>query len=183
MAQRWLVLAAASTMPVRVWAGGTSAAPPALGPERVHSSGAFTYRLPEAWQLRADARPGVVEAWGDPALGVRFVYQPGESGLDALHAACRDERLAAPIDMDPRLRYEYDHVGGVVLNHRALDSAFTVRYDAKIEGHRDWRQRTVTIVGGGHSLCVITYAPSAAWKKSGQARATLDAILGSVVLR
>ena len=47
-----------------------------------------------------------------------------------------------------------------------LDSAFVVRYDAPVEGSAAWRQRNLTIVGGGESLCVIGYAPLPAWKKS-----------------
>jgi hypothetical protein len=52
-----------------------------------------------------------------------------------------------------------------------------------LRGHQEWRQRTVTIVGGGVSLCIMTYAPARVWKKSKDARAALDAVVTSVVLR
>ena len=41
----------------------------------------------------------------------------------------------------------------------------------------------MTVVGGGHSLCAVSYAPAPVWKKSKEARALLDAILGSVTFR
>jgi hypothetical protein len=56
-----------------------------------------------------------------------------------------------------------------------------VKYNAKILGFQEWRQRNVTVVGGGESLCVITYAPSVVWKKSKETRALLNGIVGSVV--
>src|SRR5256885_17201676 len=85
--------------------------------------------------------------------------------------------------MAPVVRYEYDYVGGVVANRRALDSAFVVSYDQPLLGQRQWRQRNVTIVGNGDSLCAITYAPLALWEKSAPTRALLDAALGSVTFR
>jgi hypothetical protein len=124
----------------------------------------------------------VVEAWGG-SLGIRFVYQPGESGLDSLHSACMLERLAPPMAIDPQVRYEYDFVSGPIGNARALDSAFAVRYDQPIQGHRAWRQRALTVVGGGHSLCLAAYVPAELWKRSAEARAAADAVLASVNLR
>jgi hypothetical protein len=41
----------------------------------------------------------------------------------------------------------------------------------------------VTVVGGGHSLCAISYAPKPLWKKTKDTRVLLDAILASVTLR
>ena len=56
-------------------------------------------------------------------------------------------------------------------------------YDSAVHGHKEWRQRNVTVVGGGHSLCAISYAPAPLWKKSKETRALLDAVLASVTLR
>jgi hypothetical protein len=39
------------------------------------------------------------------------------------------------------------------------------------------------VVGGGHSLCAVSYAPAGLWKKSKEARTLLDAVLSSVTLR
>ncbi len=157
------------------------AAPP-LGPEQVHSSGAFAYRLPEGWHPRDTGRPEVLEAWGRE-LGVRFFYQRGESGFDSLHVACMLEQMAPAMETEPRIAYEYDHLGGMVGGHQVLDSAFLLRFDKPLRGHQEWRQRTVTIVGGGTSLCIMTYAPAKVWKKSKEARAALDAVVTSVVLK
>ena len=66
---------------------------------------------------------------------------------------------------------------------RVLESAFVVTYDAKVLGYQKWRQRTVTLVGGGESLCVMTYAPQEVWKKSKAIRAVLDAVVYSVKFR
>ena len=157
--------------------------PPALNVEHQHPSGAFLFRTPEGWKVQPlAAKPEAIEAWGGD-LGVRFLYRPGESGFDSLHADCMLERLAGAMDMDPVVRYEYDFVGGVIGDRRALDSAFVVTYDKPILGQRQWRQRNVTIVGNGSSLCAITYAPLPLWKKSAPTRALLDAVLASVTFR
>lgn len=160
-----------------------TAAPPPLTAEHTHPSGAFSFRTPADWKV--GPLPGRSDAWqaSSGPLAVRFVYQAGENGLDSVHVACMLERLAGPMEMEPRVRYEYDFVGARAGDHRALDSAFAVRYDQPIQGHRDWRQRCLTVVGGGHSLCVALYAPSALWKKSAPARALGEAVLGSVSLR
>ena len=50
-------------------------------------------------------------------------------------------------------------------------------------GVRDWRQRNLTVVGGGESLCVIGYAPAADWKKSKETRRLLEAVLASVEMQ
>jgi hypothetical protein len=157
--------------------------PPPLPTEFHHPSGAFTFRTPEGWKVETPAEnPDTLNAGGDGVL-VRFIYRAGESGYDSLHGACMLERLAPAMDMEPVVQYEYDFVGGVVANRRALDSAFVVRYDKPVAGAREWRQRNVTIVGNGDSLCAISYAPLALWKKSAQTRALLDAVLGSVTFR
>jgi hypothetical protein len=61
-----------------------------------------------------------------------------------------------------------------------MDSAFTVTYDAPIDGHTQWRQQNLTVVGKGESVCVIAHAPKSVWKKSKAARNLLTAIVGSI---
>jgi hypothetical protein len=116
-------------------------------------------------------------------LVVRFVYRQGEAGYDGVHADCMLERLADAMQIDPRIRYEYDFLSAEQGPHRLLDSAFFLTYDVPVRGHREWRQRNLTIVGGGLSLCVITYCPVPAWKKSADTRALLDSVVRSVELR
>lgn len=159
------------------WAGGKSAVP-ALTLEHQHPNGSFTFRTPEGWTVKPIANEGL-EAWGGE-LGLRFTVQPGEQGLDSLHAACIDEGLAPLADMDPYRHYEYEYVGGLFADRRVLDTAHTVRYDAPVHGHRDWHQRTLTLVGGGQSLCIMAYAPTESWKGKSTAKAVLNAVMGSV---
>jgi len=174
-----LLVAVAPTAAV----AGKRPSPPPLPTEFRHPSGAFTFRTPEGWKVETPPEnPETLNAGGDGVL-VRFIYRAGESGYDSLHGACMLERLAPAMDMEPVVQYEYDFVGGVIANRRALDSAFVVRYDKPVLGSREWRQRNVTIVGNGDSLCAITYAPLPLWKKSAQIRALLDAVLGSVTFR
>lgn len=177
------VLLAAWLLSGPAWAGKKGpVAPPALVGQHAHPSGAFTFRTPSGWTVGPVAgRPEAMEAWGG-SVGIRFVYQPGESGLDSLHSNCMLERLAGPMDMDPQVKYEYDFLGGPFASARALDSAFAVRYDKAVLGHRAWRQRTLTVVGEGHSLCLASYVPADLWKRSPEARAAADAVLASVML-
>jgi hypothetical protein len=178
-------LVAVALCPEAVLAGSKPAAapPPVLSVEHLHPSGAFLFRTPDDWKVQpSQANPQAIEAWGGD-LGLRFVYRAGEAGYDSLHADCMLERLAGPMDTEAHIKYEYEFVGGVVGNRRALDSAFVVRYDAPRHGHREWRQRTVTVVGQGESLCVISYVPRALWKSSYPARAVVDSVLGSVTFR
>lgn len=164
-------------------AGKKTIPPPPLPTLHRHASGGFAFRTPEAWKIDSPPEnPETVNAAGD-GVAVRFVYRDGESGFDSLHGACMLERLAGAMDMDPVVQYEYDFVGGAIGDRRALDSAFVVTYDKPILGQRQWRQRNVTIVGNGSSLCAITYAPLPLWKKSAPTRALLDAVLGSVTFR
>jgi hypothetical protein len=159
------------------------AEPAPLTQDHNHPSGAFTFRTPDGWTMRPSrVKPEVVDV-GAGELMIRFLYRPGEIGYDSLHGDCMVERLAPPMETAPQVEYEYDHVGGVIADRRALDSAFQVTYDNPIQGHRTWRQRNVTIVGAGHSLCVITYVPAAVWRKSRAVRSTMDSILGSVTFR
>jgi hypothetical protein len=162
---------------------GKKAPPPPLPTLHQHPGGGFAFRTPEAWKVvSTPENPDTVNATGD-GVAVRFVYHEGESGYDSFHGACMLERLANAMEMDPVVQYEYDFVGGVIGDRRALDSAFVVTYDKPILGERQWRQRTVTIVGNGTSLCAITYAPASVWKKSASTRALLDAVLASVTFR
>jgi len=160
------------------WARGPAA--PALTREHSHASGAFTFKVPEAWTVKPLASPpGALEAGGGGSL-VRLLYWPGDAGYDSLHVDCMLVRLAPPMEMSPGVKYEYDFLSGGTAGRRFLDSAFVVRYDAAVLGHREWRQRNLTVVGGGHSLCAITYVPLSLWKKDRGLRALLDAVLASV---
>jgi hypothetical protein len=156
--------------------------PPPLPREYAHPSGAFAFRVPESWSVDDRRRQGVVEA-GAGDLRVRFVYDPRELGYDALHVTCMLERLAGPMETEPRVRYERDFLSWSFEDKRALESAFVVRYDRPVLGHKEWRQRNITVVGPGLSLCAISYAPLKQWKKSAATRATLDAVLASLTFR
>ena len=154
-----------------------------LDTEHASPSGAFRFRTPAGWTVESRAtEPETVEAAGD-GVRVRFIHRSGEHGYDSLHGSCMLERLAPASDISPVVRYEYDFVGASFGDRRALDSAFVVRYDAPVDGHKEWRQRNVTIVGAGSSLCAISYAPAPRWKKSPETRALLDGVLGSVTVR
>jgi hypothetical protein len=172
----WLAVLA---VPLQVGAGQAERGP-ALDVEHVHPSKAFRFRTPASWKVEpVPGRPDLLEARGD-GVRVRFLFQRGENGLDAMHAACLDERLAGPMETDPGVKYEYDFVEGQLAGRGVLDSAFTVRYDKPIDGEREWRQRNVTLVGAGQSLCVMAYAPQKLWKKSAETRRLLDAVLASL---
>jgi hypothetical protein len=159
---------------------GNKEAPPDLPSEHSNASRSLTFRTPATWAVQAGTSvPETTEARGD-GLIVRIVRREGELGLDSLHAECMLVRLAGPMDTFPQVDYEYDFVGGELGERKALDSAFVVHYDEPIDGHRDWRQRNLTVVGGGESLCVIAYAPVPVWKKSKSARNLLTAIVESV---
>jgi hypothetical protein len=154
--------------------------PPPLVSEHTNASKTLTFRTPAGWLVEAGSgQPELTEARGDGLL-VRILRREGELGLDSLHAECMLVRLAGAMDTSPQVDYEYDFVGGAVGERRALDSAFVVHYDAPIEGHRDWRQRNLTVVGEGESVCVVTYAPLPVWKKSKPARNLLTSIVESI---
>jgi hypothetical protein len=180
-----LVVAACSlslTVPVEA-AKRAEPEPAPLTQDHNHPSGAFTFRTPDGWTMRPSrVKPEIVDVSAGELM-IRFLYQAGETGGDALHSLCMAEGLAPPMETNPRVEYEYDFVSGMVADRRALDSAFTRTYDNAVHGHKTWRQRNVTITGGGHSLCVITYAPAALWKKNRAVRSTIDSILGSVTFR
>ena len=127
-------------------------------------------------------RSDVFEAKGG-GLMVRFYFKPQELGLDALHVTCMELRLPGPMETSPQVQYAHDFLGGALGARRVLDSAFDVRYDREVHGASEWRQRNVTIVGEGESLCAIAYAPRQLFRKSKPVRALLDGILGSVSFR
>jgi len=111
---------------------------------------------------------------------VRILRREGELGLDSLHVECMLVRLGPAMEAFPQVDYEYDFKGGEVGARRALDSAFVVHYDEPVDGHRDWRQRNLTVIGEGESVCVIAYAPLPVWKKSKTARNLLTSVLESI---
>ena len=154
--------------------------PPPLSQVYSHR-GLFSFRVPETWKVgtKVNGDPDVVQAVGD-GLAVRFVYRRGEAGYDALHGICLAERLVGREHDASPAQYEYDYVEGSYGDRRALDSVFVVEYDREVLGHRKWRQRNLTVVGGGHSICLIAFAPTAVWKKSIEARAVLEAVLQNV---
>lgn len=183
MKRPWIQVLLAVFVPVFAAAAKPEETPPALTREHLHPSGAFTYRTPEDWQVAVSpTNPNAVETGGGGVL-VRFIYRDGENGYDSLHVDCMLERLAPEMEQEPRIRYEYDFVGGVVGDRRVLDSAFEVRYLKPIGGYTQWRQRNVTLVGAGQSICAISYAPVPIWKKSKAVRALLDAVLMSLVFK
>jgi hypothetical protein len=162
--------------------GEKQSAPPPL-PD-VHTNPSATVRLhtPAGWKVESrTGQPEVLEARGD-GLIVRILRREGELGLDSLHVECMLVRLAGAMDTSPQVDYEYDFIGGQVGERRGLDSAFVVHYDAPVEGYADWRQRNVTLVGRGESVCVIGYVPAAVYKKSKPARNLLKAVLERVEL-
>ncbi len=180
-----LVFLLALLVPVPTWAGkAPKLAPPDLPREHVCPSKAFSFRTPADWTVESSGTsPEVVQAQGDSVV-VRFLHRGQEVGFDGLHVDCMQERLGgSPLQAEPQVEYEYDFVGGRIGARRALDSAFRVRYDLPILGFREWRQRNITLVGEGESLCVIAYCPMKLWKKSPETRALLDGVLASITLR
>jgi hypothetical protein len=150
----------------------------------VHVNASQTIRLhtPAGWTVDfRGGQPEVTEARGD-GLIVRILRRDGELGLDSLHAECMLVRLAGAMEISPQVEYEYDFLSGQLGDHRALDSAFMTHYDQPVSGSADWRQRNVTLVGNGESVCVIGYAPAALWKKSKPARSLLQDVLAKVEL-
>lgn len=150
--------------------------------EHTNAAGTLSLKTPSDWTF--ESRPGqpeVSEARGG-ALIVRILRREGELGLDSYHVQCMAERLSDPMKADPHVDYEYDFMEGWVGALHVLDSAFVVRYDEPVEGHTRWRQRCLTVVGGGESVCVVGMAPRDVWKKSKEDRALLDAVIASVRL-
>jgi hypothetical protein len=167
---------------VAVPAGAGDEEAVALVAEHENAAQTFTLRTPEDWVV--ESRPGqpeTTEARGG-LLIVRVLRREGELGLDSYHVQCMQERLADPMKAAPQVDYEYDFRQGWIGQREALDSAFVVHYDEPVDGHKDWRQRHVTVIGQGESVCVIGMAPRRVWKKSGESRALLNAVMTSVRL-
>ncbi|HUL77533.1 MAG TPA: hypothetical protein VL691_09745 [Vicinamibacteria bacterium] len=151
-----------------------------LTEEHWNASRTLSLRTPATWEVRSEAgQPEMTEARGD-GLVLRLVRREGELGLDSFHAECMLLRLAGAMDASPQVDYEYDFVGAQIGDRKTLDSAFVVHYDEAVQGHRDWRQRNLTVVGGGESVCVVAYAPLPVWKKSKPARTLLGSVVESV---
>ena len=167
-------------LPTLSGARGKEPPPPSLSQEHTNPSKTVSLRTPEGWTVKTtDGQPEVTEARGD-GLVVRILRREGELGLDSLHVECMLVRLRGAMDAFPQVDYEYDFVGGEIAQMRALDSAFVVHYDDPVEEHRDWRQRNLTVVGKGQSVCVIAHAPMPLWKKSKSARNLLTAVVESI---
>jgi hypothetical protein len=176
------VFACLLLLPASVGAGKKKDPPASISlpSERWNESRTVGLRTPTGWTVRLEpGPPEVLETRGD-GLIVRVLRREGELGLDSLHVECMLVRLAGAMDTFPQVDYEYDFLGGQVGDRRALDSVFVVHYDEPVEGHRDWRQRNLTVVGEGESVCVVAYAPLPLWKKSKPARNLLTSVVESV---
>jgi len=181
LAQAILVSLLLVPAPSRAGTKATSA-PVVLSSEHRNDNETFRFRTPSSWIVeKIREAPDVIEARGDSVL-VRFLYRDQEAGYDSLHADCMLERLAGAMDMAPQVKYEYDFLSWANGPLRALDSAFAVNYDQPVLGHRQWRQRNLTVVGDGRSLCVVTYCPVSLWKKSAETRDLLERVVRSVEL-
>jgi hypothetical protein len=174
LACAWLALASGD-------AGGQEEfARTSLGVRHTSAGGSFSVSTPEDWTFETRAgQPEITEARRGPLI-LRVVRREGELGLDSGHVQCMLQRLAGAMAARPQVEYEYDFRQGYIADRQAMDSAFVVRYDEPIEGHKDWRQRNLTLIGGGESLCVITMLPQRLWKKSREDREILDAVMKSI---
>lgn len=167
-------------VPPAALAAGEKGALPPLTEEHWNESKTVRFKTPAAWSVTHT--PGdleLTEARGDGMI-LRVLRRQGELGLDSMHVECMMRRLAGPMETRPGADYEYDFVGGAVGGRRALDSAFVVEYDAPIDGDRKWRQRNLTVVGDGESVCIATYVPNGTWKKHTWARKLLTSLVESV---
>jgi hypothetical protein len=159
---------------------GQKAPVPVLTEEHWNASKTVGFKTPAGWSVTHT--PGdfeFTEARGDGII-LRIWRRQGELGLDSLHSECMMRRLADPMETRPGVDYEYDFIGGEVGGRRALDSAFVVEYDAAIDGDKKWRQRNLTVMGGGESVCIVTYVPNGIWKKHTWARKLLTSLVESV---
>ena len=156
------------------------AKPPELPMRHPHPSGRFTFDTPEGWKKVASPYDQNNIEVSNGLVTVRYMYTDREAGYDSLHVTCMLERLAPAMKQEPQVDYEYDFQMGAFGPYRVLDSAFVVTYDEPIGGHLTWRQRNLTLVGDGLSLCVITYAPYPVWKESKEMQALVKAMAESV---
>lgn len=178
-----VVCACLVTLPVAALAGEKGGSIPALTEQHANAASTVRFRTPAGWTVtKGTGMPEVTEARGG-GLILRVLWRDGEIGLDALHVECMLVRLASENLSAPDVQYEYDFLSGSLGARRALDSAFVVRYDEPIDGARDWRQRNVSVVGEGESVCIVGYGPMPAFKKSKALRGLLDAVITSVEFR
>jgi hypothetical protein len=170
-----------SLAPARAGAAGEAGgASGRLVAEHRSASGRFTFKTPAGWTVETTpGQPERAEARGEN-LVLRVLRTEGELGLDSLHVQCMVERLAPVMEAEPQVDYEHDFLEGWVGGRHALDSAFVVHYDEPVQGHRDWYQHNVTVVGEGESLCLIGMSPRRVWKKSKETRTLLEAVMASV---
>ena len=161
-------------------AGQKKDAVPALTEEHWNASKTLQFKTPAGWTVKdTPGDPEQTEARGDGMI-LRLVRRQSEFGLDSLHVECMLLRLAGPMETSPNVNYEYDFIGGEIAGRRALDSAFVVEYDEPQDGERKWRQRNLTLVGNGESVCLVTYVPNRTWKKYTWARKLLTSLVESV---
>ena len=174
-----VMLALLLLLPVPLAAGQKDAVP-ALTEEHSNGSKTLRFKTPAGWTVTHT--PGdleLAEARGGGMI-LRLLRREGELGLDSLHVECMMVRLAGPMETHPHVDYDYDFVGGEIAGRRVLDSAFVVEYDEPIAGEKKWRQRNLTLVGEGESVCIVAYAPNGVWKKSSTARKLLTSLVESV---
>ena len=180
MKDLWAVIVAfVLLLPAALVAAQKTPVPP-LTAEHWNASKTVGFKTPAGWSVTHT--PGdmeLTEARGDGMI-LRIWRRQGELGLDSLHSECMMRRLAGPMETRPGADYEYDFVGGEVGGRRALDSAFVVEYDEPIDGDKKWRQRNLTAMGDGESVCIVTYVPNGIWKKYTWARKLLTSLAESV---
>jgi len=182
MKQLWAVCAWVLCLPATAFAGEKGSVPP-LTDLQVSASQTVRFRTPAGWTVKkGSGMPEVTEARGS-GLILRIVWRKGEVGLDTLHVDCMLVRLAPENLSEPQVDYEYDFISGPLGKRSALDSAFVVHFDEPIDGSRVWRQRNVSVVGEGESVCIIGYGPMPAAKKSTPLCKLLDAVMASVEFR
>jgi hypothetical protein len=162
---------------------GERAPAPSLTREHTHPSGAFSFMTPDAWTEQQVPTDRTAWQFAGDGMVVRFLFQNREAGFDAMHGHCMTQRLSESPQTDPWIEFDYDFLSGGTEDRRFLDSAFRVRYDEPIQGQREWRQRNVTLVGSGQSLCIIQYMPQQVWKKSKASRALAEAVVRSVTFK
>ena len=174
-----VILASLVALPAGLAAGEKIVIKP-LAQEHWNSSRTLRFKTPEGWLVQnTSGQVELTEARGD-GMRLRLVRWPMDMGLDSTHAECMLQRLAGPMETSLDVRYEYDFVGGEIGERRALDSAFVVEYDAVIDGDKKWRQRNLTVVGAGESVCIITYVRNGLFKKYTAVRKFLTSLVEGV---
>ena len=176
---RLVILAPLFLLPTAL-AAGQKAAVPALTEEHWNGSKTLRFKTPAGWTVTNT--PGNLEQTEARGNGMilRLLRREGELGLDSLHVECMLVRLAGPMETHPHVDYEYDFIGGEIAGRRVLDSAFVVEYDEPKDGDKKWRQRNLTVMGDGESVCIVTYVPNGTWKKYTWARKLLTSLVESV---